>query len=267
MKKLVAALILGCAAGGAQAGDATVYAGVAGAKLLDSGTMVVGNGGAFGREEVFEYLTRPEGGFVLLNTITAGNGSYRVRARFDLDAEWRSLSAAGIGLYDGKTVNVLMERAGPEVKISVRPSDVGGYSSDPVAACVPDCFINMSPSITSMFVMTRHYDFTKGGAQVFHWTGQDLDKVRTLSGGTAALTFVGEVPIKRAGGDVAALRHFRFVETMPDPAGGTYSLQFEMWTDVEHRPMGFRIRFSGEKPSFVVGWRRGYEDLRASVGA
>lgn len=229
--------------------------------------MVVGNGGEFGREEVFEYLTRPGGGYVLLNTITAGSGAYRLRARFDLDADWQSESAAGIGLYKGEPVAVVMRRDGDEVKISVRSEKAGGYSSDPVAACVPDCFINMSPSITSMFVMTRHYDFEKGGAQVFHWTGQDLDKVRTLSGGTAALIFVGDVPVTRAGGEVLALRHFQFVETLPNPAGGTYSLQFEMWTDVMHRPMGFRIKFSGEKPSFVVGWRQGFEDVRAAVGA
>ena len=118
-----------------------------------------------------------------------------------------------------------------------------------------------------MFVMTRHYDFAKGGAQTFRWTGQDLDRVRTLSGGTAALSLKGETEVSRVGGTVLKVRHFTFVETMPNPAGGTYSLDFDLWTDVEHRPLGFRIRFSGGNPSGVVGWRQGFEELRATLTA
>ncbi|WP_439532765.1 hypothetical protein [Polymorphobacter sp.] len=247
------------------AADLSVYAGLSGATLLDSGSMVVAAGGPSAREEAFEYLQRPDGGHVLLNTITAADGKYRVQARFDLDKDWRSENAYGIGLYDGKPVDVVMRLAGREVKISVRPRDaaLGGLSSDPVAVCDPDCFINMSPSITSMFVMTRHYDFARGGAQTFRWTGQDLDRVRTLSGGTATLSFKGEVAATRAGGASMAVRHFTFVERMPDPKGGTYSLNFDMWTDTEHRPLGFKIVFNGGNPSGVVGWRKGYEDVRA----
>jgi hypothetical protein len=262
---IAGALLVTCSAG--QAAEPSVYAGVAGATLIDSGAMLVAAGGPFTREESFEYLKRPDGGFVLLNTITAANGSYRVQARFDLDAQWRSENAYGIGLYDGKPVDVVMQPVGKQVKISVRPRDaaLGGPSSDPVAACDPDCFINMSPSITSMFVMTRHYDFARGGTQVFRWTGQDLDKVRTLSGGTAALIFKREVVAARTGGGTLAVRHFTFVETMPNPAGGTYSLDFDLWTDTAHRPMGFRIRFSGGSPSGVVGWRKGFEDMQAAL--
>jgi hypothetical protein len=253
--------------GAAQAADEpSIYAGVAGAKLIDSGAMVVAAGGPFDREESFEYLQRPDGGYVLLNTITAASGAYRVQARFDLDAKWRSESAYGIGLYEGKPVDIAMKAAGKQVKIAVRPRDAakGGLTSDPVAVCDPDCFINMSPSITSMFVMTRHYDFAKGGAQTFRWTGQDLDRVRTLSGGTATLSFKGEVEAARAGGPLK-VRHFTFLETMPNPSGGTYSLDFDLWTDLDHKPLGFRIRFSGGNPSGVVGWRKGFEDVRTAL--
>jgi hypothetical protein len=269
MRIRFAILVLALAAGPVCAGEPSVYAGLSGARLLDSGAMVVASGGPFDREESFEYLARPEGGFVLLNTITAGNGAYRVRARFDLDSAWRSQAAYGIGLYDGKPVDIAMRREGAEVKIAVRPREpaLGGVSSDPVAVCDPDCFINMSPSITSMFVMTRHYDFAKGGTQTFRWTGQDLDRVRTLSGGTATLAFKGEIEATRGDGEPLKVRHFTFVETMPNPAGGTYSLDFDLWTDVEHKPLGFRIRFSGGNPSGVVGWRKGLEDVRAGVVA
>jgi hypothetical protein len=263
---VLAALVL-AQASAARAQDPSVFAGVAGATLLDSGAIIVSGAGPFDREESFEYLKRPDGGHVLLNTITAANGAYRVRARFDLDADWRSTSANGIGLYDGKPVSIAMRREGDSVKIAVRPADPaqGGPSSDPVAVCAPDCFINMSPSITSMFVMTRHYDFARGGGQLFRWTGQDLDRVRTLSGGTAALTFKGVVVAPRAAGGTLDARHFTFIETMPNPAGGTYSLDFDLWTDTAHKPLGFRIRFSGGAPAGVVGWRRGYEDVRAAL--
>jgi hypothetical protein len=267
---VIAALLL-AQTSAAQAQDPSVFAGVAGATLIDSGAMLVSGAGPFDREEGFEYLKRPDGGYVLLNTITAANGAYRVRARFNLDAQWRSTSAHGIGLYEGKPVNIAMRRDGDTVKIAVRPADPaqGGPSSDPVAQCAPDCFINMSPSITSMFVMTRHYDFARGGGQLFRWTGQDLDRVRTLSGGTAALTFKGNISLPRATGGTLTARHFTFIETMPNtgpnPAGGTYSLDFDLWTDTAHKPLGFRIRFSGGAPAGVVGWRTGYEDVRARL--
>lgn len=261
------ALLFAASVSLAQAGEPSVYAGVSGAKLIDSGAIDVTGGGPFDRTEMFEYLARPDGGFVLLNTITAANGAYRVQARFDLNSAWKSESAFGVGLYDGKPVDLSMRVEGKQVKIAVRPRDAaaGGPSSDPVATCDPACFVNMSPSITAMFVMTRHYDFARGGEQEFQWAGQDLDRVRTLSGGKARLVFRDEKDITRAGGAAVKMRHFTFVETLPNPAGGTYSLDFDLWTDGEHRPVGFRIRFSGGNPSGVVGWRQGWEDVRAAV--
>lgn len=266
MRSLLIAALLATSIGCASAAEPPVYAGLAGAKPLDAGVMVVTGGGPFDRTETFEYLQRPDGGFVLLNAITAANGAYRVQARFDLDRAWRSESAHGIGLYDGKPVDLAMRVEGNSVKISVRPRDAaqGGLSSDPVATCDPSCFVNMSPSITAMFVMTRHYDFARGGEQEFQWAGQDLDRVRTLSGGKARLVYRGEKDATRAGAAIK-MRHFTFVETLPNPAGGTYSLDFDLWTDSEHRPVGFRIRFSGGNPSGVVGWRQGWEDVRAAL--
>jgi|GEM_PF-1158109 len=267
-----AALILGCvlALGGARAEEAVIYAGVAGATLMDSGTLVVSGAGAFDRQEVFEYVQRPDGGHVLLNVITAKSGADRVQGRLDYDADWNAQSAAGVGLYKGVPVDVSLMRAGKQVDIKVRPRGGGlgggeGPSSDAVAVCDPDCFIDLSPSITPMFVMTRHYDFAKGGAQVFRWSGQQLNLAQTLSGGTAAIAFVGEIEAARAGGAAVKVRHFTFVETMPLPAGGSFSVNFDLWTDLQHRPIGFRTKLGGAKPYFVVGWRQGFEDVRAGL--
>ncbi|MDX2221835.1 MAG: hypothetical protein SFV21_03735 [Rhodospirillaceae bacterium] len=244
------------------------YAGVSGARLIDAGVMVVTGGGpAFDRTEAFEYLSTSAGGVVLLNTITMTDGRYRVQARFDLDADWNARSADGLGLYEGVPVVAVMRRDGREVRIAVRSLGDGGakVSLDPTAACDPDCFINMSPSALAMFVMTRHYDLARGGPQTFRWTGQDLDRVRTLSGGTATLSFAGERVVPRATGETA-LRHFTFVESLPLPDGGRFTLNFDLWTDREHRPMGFRVRTPGAAGG-TFGFRQGFEDVRAALQA
>lgn len=257
-KAMVAGALFVAALSGAPSAAAPVYAGVAGATLLDSGAMVVGGSSPFARTETFEYVRTPDGGYVLLNTITAAKGTYRVAVRFDLDAQWNSLRAEGVGLYGGKPVTITMVRNGKQVDISVK-----GEEKDlaPVATCDPDCFINMSPSATSMFVMTRHYDFKRGGEQVFRWTGQDLDRERTLSGGQAKLTYRGEIAAAHPDGTALKLRHFTFVELLPGPDGKIFPLDFDLWTDEEHRPFGFRVRQPGGTSSGTVALRQGYESL------
>jgi hypothetical protein len=246
-----------------------VYAGVSGATLLDSGTMRVEAAGPFGRVESFEYLTRPDGGHVLLNSITALGGGYRLQGRFDLDKSWRSQSAQGIGLYQGTPVSVALSANGPKVDIRVRPHGAGqgGPRIDATAACDPDCFIDMAPSILPMFVMTRHYDFARGGPQTFRWAGQDLQQPRTLGGGIAALSLKAETQAARAGGGRLAVRHFTFVETMPlpGPKPGSFSLNFDLWTDTDHRPLGYRVFLPNGDPAGLIGWRTGYEDIRAAL--
>jgi hypothetical protein len=263
------ALALGSAAPACANPAGPVYAGVSGATLLDSGTIRVDTAGPFGRVESFEYLTRPDGGHVLLNSITALGGGYRLQGRFDLDKAWRSESAQGIGLYEGTPVTVALTAKGPEVGIRVRPQDAGqtGPTIDAAAACEPDCFIDMAPSILPMFVMTRHYDFARGGPQTFRWAGQDLQVPRTLSGGIAALSLKAETQAARAGGGSLAVRHFTFVETMPipGPKAGSFSLNFDLWTDTEHRPLGYRVFLPGGDPAGLIGWRTGYEDIRAAM--
>lgn len=246
------------------------YAGVAGAKVLDSGVMVVTGNPAFAREEGFEYIQRPDGGFTLLNTITSADGRFRGRARFDLDENWRSLTASGLGLYDGIPIESYMERVGHQVDIQVRSmSEEDGVQLNPKAICDSNCFINMSPSAVAMFVMTRHYDFERGGVQTFQWAGQDLDQVRTLSGGKANLNYQGEQNVLRAAlpgvnNDTVSIRHFTFVEELPLPGGGVFKLDFDLWTDTDHWPLGFRVRTPGTA-SATVGFRKGWDDVRVQL--
>ena len=240
------------------AADTSYLAGIVGAKLRDAGIMRM-DGGAYARTEVFEYLDMPDGSHVLLNTITAANGQYRVQVRFDMDANWRSLSANGQGLYDGTPVTIRMARDDDEVGIRVTGD---GIDLSPRAECAPDCFINMSPSATAMFMMTRFYDMAKGGSQPFLWAGQDLDRKRTLSGGISRLSFKAILPVKRLDGTTLDIQHFTFVEDLPDPRGGRYILNFDLWVDRDHRPMGFRVT---SKQFTVSGFRDGHDDVKSAL--
>jgi hypothetical protein len=147
---------------GADAQDThpSTLAGLSGATMVDSGVIVITSTPEFAREESFEYVRRPDGGITLLNTITATDGRFRTRARFDMDADWNALSASGLGLYEGVPVEIFMQRNGAQVDIQVHGE---GVHLNPTAVCDPDCFINMSPTTLPMFVMTRHYDRATGG--------------------------------------------------------------------------------------------------------
>lgn len=260
------AISLSTSAAHAQPASSTL-SGVKGPIVIDSGVMVVESTPDFAREESFEYLRRADRGITLLNSVNMTDGRYRVRARFDFDANWNSITASGVGLYGAEPVESRMVRAGKAVDIQVRGV---GVNINEKAVCDPNCFINMSPTSLPMFVMTRHYDFEKGGPQVFRWTGQDLDRVRTLSGGTAELTFQGERTFDRAvlpgkPRRTVNVRHFTFVESLPLPDGGRFKLDFDLWTDTEHRPLGFRVKTPGSTGSGTVGFRKAWADVRGQL--
>lgn len=234
-----------------------VHAGVSDVSLIDSGVMVVSGDPRYARTEIFEYLRRDDGGWVLVNTITAADGRYRVTARFDFDREWNAQSAKGRGLYDDAPVDITLRVAGKEARIQVNGP---GVDLEPVATCDPNCFLNMSPSALAMFVMTRHYDRDRKEPQTFRWAGQDLDRKRTLSGGTATLSYAGRRSLEHAGAPLK-VDHYTFVERLPTPTGGTFALDFDLWTDSDQWPLGFRVRTPGGDPSGTVGFRQGYEAL------
>ncbi len=256
------ALILGSIANlSAAARSESTYVGLSGATVLNSGIMEITGAAPFAREELFEYIRRPDGGVTLLNIMTANDGSYRVRVRYDMDDAWNYLSASGAGLYEGVPVDIKMKPVDKLVQTTVRGE---GVDLNPTSICDPDCFLNMSPSALSMFVMTRHYSHVQGGTQTFQWAGQDLDRVRTLSGGEADLTYQGERSLQRAAlpGQTppqVTVRHYTFVEKLPIPDGGIFTLDFDLWTDAEEWPLGFRVTTPG---GATIGFLKGWEDLR-----
>ncbi len=245
------------------AADSSIYAGIKNATLVDFGTFVVTGGGPFDRVETFEYLKRPDGGYTLVNTQTASSGAYRAQGRFDFDANWRAQSAHGIGVYSGLPVRLTLQRRGNQVDVEVAPIDGDTPAkTTTVAVCDPDCFLDMSPSITPMFVMTRHFDFARGGEQEFRWAAQDLDQSRTLSGGTVRVRFAGEKTVPRVRETALRLRHFTFIESIPLPNGGAFLMNFDLWTDPEHRPIAFRAKAPNGIASGIFGLRQSHEDLR-----
>ncbi len=243
------------------AADPSLYTGVAGAKVIDSGVIVVASG-PNAREETFEYVQRPEGGFTLLNSMTAANGSYRVNGRFDYDAQWNATAVHGTGFYDGAPVAIAIERKAGKAKITVTGK---GKPTTSVSACDPTCLIDMAPSINPMFVMTRHYNFSTGGPQEFLWAGQDLNQARALTDDLVQIELKDETDVTRPGGEKLALRHFYFLENIPLPGGQMFRLAFDIWTDREHRPMAFRVRPPGATAVGTVGLRKGFEDIRAQI--
>jgi len=244
--------------------DPSTLAGLAGAELLDAGTMTAGAGGPWARQEVFELLRLGDGRHVLLNTITADGGAYRVRARFDMDAAFNMTAAHGIGLYDDVPVRISMQRTDAD-RVAIRV-DGDGVTLSPTVTCDADCLINMSPSMTAMYVMTRHYDHEAGGEQRFDWISQDLDRQHTMVGGRADMSYRGTVPVTRAGGERMQIRHYTFVERLPGANGIPFVIDFDLWTDDAERPMGFHIVFRDGQPP-VTGFRTGFEDVRDALMA
>ena len=161
--------------------------GVRDVKLLDAGIFVVSGMPAFAREETFEFLRRPDGGVTLLSATTMNDGAVRVQARYDYDAAWKAVAAWGQGVYGDEPVQVDMRHTPGAVAIRVRGAKT---AIDKTMPCPAGCFMDMAPSGSPMFVMTRHYDRAKGGEQSFQWAAQDLpqaaDQPRQPARGAAA---------------------------------------------------------------------------------
>jgi len=246
---------------GVLAADPSLYSGVSGAKVIDSGVFVVASGSG-AREETFEYVQRTDGGFTVLNSITAANGTYRVNGRFDYDAGWNATGAHGNGYYEGVPVAISLERSADKVAITVAGKGKPIRSS---AACAPSCLLDMSPSINPMFVMTRHYDFAAGGEQEFLWVGQDLNKLNSTKDDHVQIVLQEEATVTRPGGESMKLRHFNFLESIPQPNGQMFRLTFDLWTDPDHHPIAFRVRLPGSSAVGTVGVRKGFEELRSQL--
>ncbi|MEM1092453.1 MAG: hypothetical protein AAGI67_18845 [Pseudomonadota bacterium] len=245
--------------------DGLTLAGLKNIQLVDAGSFVVAGKPGFAREETFEFLRRPDGGMTLLSATTLRDGSLRVQTRYDYDADWNALRAIGAGIYEDEPVTVLLEAKEKHVAVSVRGEST---SIDETVPCPDGCFMDMGPSGSPMFVMTERYDHQQGGTQTFRWAAQDLRRAFTSPDNQRAeLTLLRELPVVRAGGSTVTIREYDMVERVPTPQGGDFVLEFNLWTDGDGRPMGYRINTAGGKPSEsgVLAFRKGFEDVRESV--
>jgi hypothetical protein len=138
-------------------------------------------------------------------------------------------------------------------------------SIDKTIACPAGCDLDMAPSGSPMYVMTRRYDLAKGGVQTFQWAAQDLaQNLTSPPNQRTELRFRGEKPVPRADGTTVKIRDYEMIERIPTPDGGIFVMEFDLWTDDASRPMGYRVNKTGGKPSTagIVAFRRGYEDVR-----
>jgi len=239
--------------------------GVRNVKLVDAGSFVVSGLPPFAREETFEFLQRPDGGMTLLSATTMTDGAMRVEARYDYDADWNAIEAVGQGIYEDEPVRVQLKAGPGAVTIRVRGEQT---EVDKTVPCPDGCFMDMAPSGSPMFVMTKRYDQDKGGMQSFRWAAQDLrQNFSSPDNQRAALRLRREIPVKRADGTMITIRDYEMIERIPTPDGGVYVMEFDLWTDADDRPMGYRINKAGGKPSTsgILGFRKGYEDVRDQV--
>jgi len=238
--------------------------GVKGVKLLDAGVFVVSGSPSTAREETFEFLQRPDGGYTLLSATTMSDGSYRVQARYDYDAQWKPVAAVGQGIYGDEPVRVDLRNVPGGVAIRVRGEKT---SIDRTVPCPNGCYMDMAPSGSPMFVMTRHYDRAKRGEQSFQWAAQDLPKALTSPDNQqASINLRREVAVKRWDGTKLNVREYQQIERIPTPAG-VFVMEFDICTDDAERPIAYRInKVAGKPPAApIVAIRRGYEDVRDKV--
>lgn len=249
----------------ATAAEQLVLAGVRNVKLLDAGSFVVTGLPPFAREETFEFLQRADGGMTLLSATTMTDGAMRVQARYDYDADWRAIVAVGQGVYGEEPVRVELMATDKSVTIRVRGA---ATEIDKKIPCADGCFMDLAPSGSPMFVMTRHYDHALGGTQSFQWAAQDLSQPLTSPDNqTAELRLRRELPVRRADGSTITIFDYEMIERILTPDRGVFVMEFDLWTDDAGRPMGYRINKVGGKPatSGILGFRKGYDDVRAQV--
>lgn len=248
----------------AVAEEGVTLSGVKGVKLLDAGVFTVSGAPSTARDETFEFLQRPDGGYTLLSATTMANGSYRVQARYDYDSQWKPVAAYGQGIYGDEPVQVALRNVAGGVAIRVRGAKT---AIDKTIPCPKGCYMDMAPSGSPMFIMTRHYDRAKGGEQAFQWAAQDLyQPLSSPDDQQASINLRRELPVRRADGSTISIREYRQLERIPTP-NGLFTLEFDVWTDDAERPIAYRINKVQDKPPVapIVAIRRGYEDLRAEV--
>jgi hypothetical protein len=220
--------------------------------VIDEGVFVVSGRPGFARREEFSIFKRADGGYTVRSAIAAEDGSYTANARWNFDAAWRAIDAAGQGDAKGVKRRIEMWRestpSGTVVKISRRATLADGEPRNETfsAPCDADCLMDMAPAALPMSAMTRRYDAAKGGEQAFRWVGAALTDDQVLEGGTATLWLNRKQQV-----DGREVAHWRFREDLPGATPGqTYQMHMHLWTDADNRLRKFGVGRS-EKPSTV----------------
>jgi hypothetical protein len=233
--------------------------------LVDEGVFVVSGRPGTARAEEFSIYKRPDGGYTLLNSITADDDSYVASGTWNFDAQWRAISANGQSDVNGlkRKIEVKRENSpeGPIVRIKRQtvPKDGDNIRIEEFTAlCDMDCLIDMAPAALPMAVMPRRYDMAKGGEQMFKWVGVSFTDDRILTDGGAALWLNR---MQEAGGQ--QISHWRFREDLPGANGQRMEMNMHLWTDAKVTLRKFGVGRT-EKPT-TIGIRETDERLSAQM--
>lgn len=210
-----------------------------GDRIIDAGTLVIEARGAPARQEAFEYIESDDGGLVVGSVIDAGDGSYHFDCRWEYTPTLQLIRAAARGRNGDRKTAVDIAAIPPTARLSWLDSE-----GKPQAAEIPFAagwLADLEPSAIAMWIMIRRYSQEQGAPEDFHWIGRSLVRDQTLEHGVIQLRCEGDDVIGIPGPQTR-VRHFSFVETLPQPGGGApVQLHFDLWADAELRPMKFFI--------------------------
>ncbi|MBL8644263.1 MAG: hypothetical protein JNK21_10045 [Rhodospirillaceae bacterium] len=230
--------------------------------IFDQGAIVVDAPGTFSRIEDFVIFKRPDGGYAILSSISADDGSYQITASWQYDDMWRAKSASGHSKTNGVERKIEIRKSEGKAFMQRRTVSAGGEMrfDEFTAECGDDCLIDMSPAALPMSVMARRFDAQKGGAQAFKWVGVSLIADQVLTDGLATISRNRTLNV-----DGAEITHWRFVEDLKDPAGNPMQMNAHLWTDAAGHLRKFGMG-RNPKPT-TVGIRESDTPLSAQMPA
>jgi hypothetical protein len=251
---------------GAAIAQSLTYDNVPDAHAIDRGALIVTGPPGVARTERFKIAQRTDGGFAIVSHIAAADSRYEATGTWLFDERWVAVGAAGRATVDGVTRIVEMFREGDRIEMTRNTVQADGtaYVDLFSVVCDDSCLMDMEPGALPMWVMTRHYRVKTGDRQTFQWVGVSLMRDAVLGDGKAQLWVNRTQSI--AGGPVPAVVHWRFIEDIPDRAGGpTVQMQSHMWTDAQGRLRQFAVGRT-EKPT-TIGVRETDAAISAQMSA
>lgn len=192
------------------------------------------------RDETFE-ISADDDGYRIVSRIVARSGAYSLRVEARYTRDWLPRALTGWMTTAGDSPVAQIEVDADHAWISVAAASPAAPLRLP---CPAGTLIDLEPSTLPMWAMTRRYDRTRGGTQVFRWIGRSLVRDVTLEN--------LEVPLTLVHADAAG-ENFEFSETYPLPGGGEFTLPFTLRVDAAGRLQAFSVGTGARR---VVGVRR-----------